>query len=36
MLEYLSYVAFLVLIFCCLYYIMSSLETEGAPEDRKQ
>jgi hypothetical protein len=35
MLEYLGYAAFLVLIFCCLYYIMNSLETEGSPEDPK-
>lgn len=36
MFEYLGYAAFLVLIFGCLYYIMNSLETEGAPEDRKR
>jgi hypothetical protein len=36
MLEYLGYAAFFVLIFGCLCYIMNSLETEGAPEDRNR
>ena len=34
MLEYLGYAVFLVLIFGCLYYIMNSLETEDASQDR--
>ena len=36
MMEYLAYAAFFVAVFGCLYYIMNSLETEGAPDDRKQ
>ena len=34
MLEYLAYAAFLVGMFLCLRYIMNSLETEDAPQDR--
>ena len=36
MLEYLGYGAFLVVMFGCLLYIMSSLETEGASGDHKR
>jgi hypothetical protein len=36
MLEFLAYVVFFVLMFGCLLYIMSSLETEEAPRDRGQ
>ena len=36
MLEVLAYAAFFVLMFGCLLYIMSSLETEEAPKDRDQ
>ena len=35
-LEYLGYAAFLILMFGCLRYIMDSLETEGASEDRER
>jgi hypothetical protein len=35
-LDYLGYAAFLILMFVCLRYIMHSLETEGAPEDRER
>jgi hypothetical protein len=34
MLEFVVYAMFFVLMFGCLWYIMDSLETEGAPEDR--
>ena len=36
MLDFLMYTVFLVAVFGCLYYIMSSLETEGPPEGPKQ
>jgi len=36
MLEYLGYTVFLVVMLGCLLYVMSSLETEGAPEDPKR
>ena len=31
MLEYFAYAVFLVAVLGCLYYIMSSLESEGPP-----
>jgi hypothetical protein len=34
MLEFLTYAVFGIVMFGCLWYIMGSLETEGAPEDR--
>jgi hypothetical protein len=34
MLEFFTYVVFFVLMFGCLHYIMSSLETEEVPRDR--
>lgn len=36
MLELLAYAAFFVLMFACLWYIMISLESEEAPEDRER
>jgi hypothetical protein len=36
MLEYLAYALFVVLMIGCLLYVMSTLETEGAPRDPKQ
>ena len=36
MLEYLAYGAFFIAMLGCLRYIMNSLETAGAPEDRKR
>jgi len=35
MLEYLGYAAFLILMFGCLRYVMSSLETGETPDDPK-
>lgn len=34
MLEVLAYAGFFVMMFGCLWYIMTSLETEEAPKDR--
>jgi hypothetical protein len=34
MLEFIAYIVFFVLMFGCLLYIMSSLETEEVPRDR--
>lgn len=36
MLEFLAYIVFFVLMVGCLLYIMSSLETEEVPRDRRQ
>ena len=36
MLEFLAYALFFVLVFACLRYIMSSLETEETPKDRRK
>jgi hypothetical protein len=36
MLEFLAYAAFFVLMFGCLRYIMKSLETEEASNDRER
>jgi hypothetical protein len=36
MLEFLGYAVFFVLMFGCLWYIMISLESEEAPEDRER
>jgi hypothetical protein len=36
MLEYLAYAAFLIAVFVCLVYVMSSLETEEPPKGPQQ